>query len=109
MRLPDFMENEVFNEIITSMNINEDDFVDCKFEGNIKHEMRSFSSRYSRDWKYISQKYKKFKHYKCEVCGLDCYITRYYLHVHHINGNRYNNNYRNLKCICRNCNLKNKL
>ena len=105
MRLPNFMENEVFNEIITSMSINEDDFVDYELKVNNNYKMKSFNSRYSRDWKNISDEYKKYKRYKCEICGLDCSVTKYYLHVHHINGNRFNNSYRNLKCICRNCNL----
>lgn len=103
MNLPNFMENKAFDEIIESMNISDDDFVENNFKISDKYKIGNFENKYSRDWKKVSQKYKKYKNYKCEVCGLDCHITKYYLHVTHINGNKFNNSYRNLRCVCRSC------
>ncbi|MGL5329644.1 MAG: HNH endonuclease [Peptostreptococcaceae bacterium] len=61
-------------------------------------------TRYSRDWIKVCEEYKKHKNWLCEECGLDCSITKYYLHVHHLNENKFNNSWRNLKAVCRACN-----
>lgn len=60
---------------------------------------------YVKDWEFISKKFREEKNYTCENCGLqitDAYY-RQYIHVHHINGNKLNNNYSNLRCLCLYC------
>lgn len=60
---------------------------------------------YVKNWEFISKKFREEKNYTCENCGLQ--ITnlyyRQYIHVHHINGNKLNNNYSNLICLCLYC------
>ena len=60
---------------------------------------------YTRDWDFVSKEYRENKDYTCEKCGLnisDVY-DRIYMHVHHINGNKLNNNDNNLQCLCYRC------
>ena len=60
---------------------------------------------YTRDWEYISREYREKHEYTCENCGLkleDDY-DRQYMHVHHISGDKLNNNESNLKCLCLYC------
>lgn len=60
---------------------------------------------YTRDWEYISKEYREKHNYTCEKCGLqieDDY-DKQYMHVHHINGDKLNNNKNNLKCLCLYC------
>lgn len=60
---------------------------------------------YTRDWEYISKEFREKHNYTCENCGLkleDDY-DRQYMHVHHINGDKLNNNESNLKCLCLYC------
>ncbi|SCH44161.1 MULTISPECIES: HNH endonuclease signature motif containing protein [unclassified Romboutsia] len=105
MRLPDFNENRVFTNIIDNMKIKKDEYVDCNF--NVEYKSIQFNDKsYTRDWANVAQSYMISKGWACEECGLDCSLTKYYLHVHHINGNRYNNSYRNLKSLCRKCYLE---
>lgn len=60
---------------------------------------------YTRDWEYISKEYREKHNYTCEKCGLqieDDY-DKQYMHVHHISGDKLNNNESNLKCLCYYC------
>lgn len=60
---------------------------------------------YTRNWETISRAYREIHNYTCEQCGLQ--ITddydRQYIHVHHIDGNKLNNNENNLQCLCLYC------
>ena len=104
MKLPDFIENNVFESIREDMNIDKDYILELCYNYDFENKkIDNKYRRYSRDWISISEEYKKNKNYKCEECGLDCSITKYYLHVHHINNNRFNNSDRNLKALCRAC------
>ena len=47
---------------------------------------------YSGDWKIIASKYKSEKSYTCEYCSVNLKEHKKYLHVHHINGVKSNNN-----------------
>ena len=60
---------------------------------------------YTRDWDYISKEFREKHNYTCEQCGLkieDDY-DKQFMHVHHINGDKLNNNENNLKCLCLYC------
>lgn len=60
---------------------------------------------YTRDWEYISRELREKHDYTCENCGLklvDDY-DKQFLHVHHISGDKTNNNESNLKCLCLYC------
>lgn len=60
---------------------------------------------YTRDWESISRAYREKHNYVCENCGLE--ITddydRQYIHVHHKDGNKLNNQESNLQCLCLYC------
>ena len=60
---------------------------------------------YTRDWDSVSREYRTKHDYTCEACGLkieDDY-DRQYMHVHHVNGDKLNNDESNLKCLCLYC------
>lgn len=60
---------------------------------------------YTRDWEDISRTYREKHNYICEHCSLE--ITdgydRQYIHVHHKDKNKLNNNESNLQCLCIYC------
>lgn len=60
---------------------------------------------YTRDWEEISRKYREAHNYTCERCGLriDDLYDRQYIHCHHRDGNKLNNNTNNLECLCIEC------
>lgn len=59
---------------------------------------------YTWDWEMRSQAYREKKNYTCEKCKLqvDPY-DRIFMHVHHIDGDKTNNDIKNLKCLCIRC------
>ena len=60
---------------------------------------------YVKDWDNISKSIREKHNYTCEICGLkieDDY-DKQYIHVHHLNGDKLNNNESNLKCLCLYC------
>lgn len=60
---------------------------------------------YTRDWEEISQKIREQHNYTCEQCGVHVeeMSDHYYIHVHHLNGNKADNRIANLKCLCIRC------
>lgn len=60
---------------------------------------------YTKDWDAISKQYREKHDYTCETCGLkiENEYDRQYMHVHHINGKKVNNQESNLKCLCLYC------
>lgn len=102
MKIPNVIEENTFAKIKKSMKIEKKELIECKpiFEKSINKK----KSRYSRDWIKVCEEYKEDVNWICEECGLDCSITKYYIHVHHLNKNRFNNSWRNLKAVCRACN-----
>lgn len=60
---------------------------------------------YVRNWPQISQAYRVFKNFTCEQCGFEAEnpLTRRFIQVHHIDGNKLNNHQENFKCLCNRC------
>lgn len=63
---------------------------------------------YTKDWQQISTNYKEKHNYTCEKCGLSITnpFDKRFIHVHHINGIKTDNNESNLKCLCIECHSK---
>lgn len=57
---------------------------------------------YARNWQKISKEYRKRMDYTCEECGirLGSRSEHRYLHTHHKNGDKTNNNIANLQSLC---------
>lgn len=60
---------------------------------------------YTKDWEEISQHYREERNFTCEQCGIHIeeMSDRFYMHVHHVNGNKADNRPANMKCLCIRC------
>lgn len=58
---------------------------------------------YPPNWNQISHRYKEKRNWECEECGINLRDERKFLHVHHINGQKNNNNDKNLLSLCIGC------
>ena len=91
-------------------NMDSSDFVEMLRSANDKQqedyegvELDLFG--YTKDWDMISKAYREKHNYTCEKCGLhieDDYYKQF-IHVHHKNGDKLNNNENNLQCLCLYC------
>lgn len=61
------------------------------------------ADEYTLHWDQISQLFKAGKNWQCEECKVSLYDRRVYLHVHHKDGNKNNNNRENLQALCIAC------
>ncbi|MGL5693392.1 MAG: HNH endonuclease [Peptostreptococcaceae bacterium] len=104
MKLPNFINSNIFSKVKLNMEIEKNEIFECMPTFEKKEDIKEY--RYSRDWIRVSEEYKEDMNWICEECGLDCFVTKYYLHVHHLNENKFNNSWRNLKAVCRSCNNK---
>lgn len=83
-------------------------------KGMFHYESRKDISLYLNNEKIISSHTLKnrlinegYKIYKCENCNLEKWLgSPIPLELHHIDGNRYNNNLDNLQILCPNCHAK---
>jgi hypothetical protein len=57
---------------------------------------------YSMEWKRLSREYRQKQNYKCEECGIQILKNedKQYIHTHHIDSDKSNNNDSNLRCLC---------
>jgi 5-methylcytosine-specific restriction endonuclease McrA len=61
-------------------------------------------NNYTSDWQEISARVRKEAHWTCQACKRVLIgDLRRYLDVHHVDGNRSNNNRKNLKVLCVAC------
>ncbi len=60
---------------------------------------------YVKDWPQISEAKRELNNYTCEKCGYHAktILDRRFIQVHHLDGNKLNNNMRNLQCLCIKC------
>ena len=73
---------------------------------NPEHDDRTApENTYSPDFSEISARIRSTNQWKCQRCNADNseISMRKYLHVHHINGRRWENDRRNLKVLCISC------
>ncbi|HDR1805306.1 TPA: HNH endonuclease [Pasteurella multocida] len=61
---------------------------------------------YTKNWKEISENYRKAKQYRCENCNVNLSYNKTLLHTHHKDGNKQNNDITNLKALCVECHCK---
>lgn len=62
-------------------------------------------NRYPDDWQELSKRLRHLNNDRCTKCGRIIKEAGK-LHVHHINGNKYDNNLSNLLVLCANCHQK---
>ena len=75
-------------------------------ESNIKHETKAEVNinGYTKDWQTISSEYRKQHNYTCEKCGVRVSpFETEFMHVHHKNKNKTDNQQSNLQCLCIKC------
>ena len=61
---------------------------------------KQLEGQYTSDWAEVSVRIRNSANWTCEECGVNCSENRGLLHAHHIDGNRGNNNRRNIKVLC---------
>lgn len=61
---------------------------------------------YNSGFKKTSLEFRKSKNFICKDCSLNLSNHPQFLHVHHIDGNKSNDNYYNLEVICIDCHSK---
>ncbi|MGL6166921.1 MAG: HNH endonuclease, partial [Fusobacteriaceae bacterium] len=98
------ISNEVFNNFTVK------EFLD-KYNTEIHIEPIHTSldqplNEYSKDWNNISYSYKNSKRFICQDCKKDCSKDTAELHVHHVDGLKYNNKASNLEVVCVKCHSK---
>ncbi|MCB2205042.1 HNH endonuclease [bacterium] len=71
-------------------------------ECTIPVDTKTDANGYPLDWHRISEQYRKGIEYRCESCGVKIKrgIDRRFMHVHHLNGDKLNNDPANLRCLC---------
>ena len=93
------------NNIYLNFSINE--FLqkyDTKFNQLPKYtENNAPINQYPDNWNEISSKFRENKQWKCEECGRDCSDNTWELDVHHLDSNKYNADYLNLRALCKRC------
>ena len=65
-----------------------------------EHKSPASPTGYPKNWNEISKAFRKKCGYKCAVCEVDCSTDTELVEAHHIDGDKSNCEYRNLKCLC---------
>lgn len=71
-----------------------------------KNNLFLTGSGYSKNWKSISEAYRRSRSFTCEECMVNLSGVPRLLHSHHINGNKKQNTDQNLKAVCADCHKK---
>lgn len=93
-------KNEVFSTVIDS-----NEFYDSL---DISEIMKSSTevdiNGYDKNFQKISRDYRKSKNFACEICNIELKgMDSLYLHTHHIDHDKSNNDQSNLQCLCELC------
>ncbi|AUZ06098.1 MULTISPECIES: HNH endonuclease [Vitreoscilla] len=64
------------------------------------------SNVYHKNWAEISLKVRERMNWQCEECDGDFRHNKRQLHVHHVNGLKYDNSSKNLRALCHDCHAK---
>ena len=71
-----------------------------------REEMVRYEQEYAPDHDEIAKAYKKKVDYKCLICKVNCSLNQPLLHLHHKNGDKHDNRYKNLAVLCVLCHSK---
>ncbi|MGL4448354.1 MAG: HNH endonuclease, partial [Shewanella sp.] len=85
------------------------DFFDCYrsyFSSLPTSNLGSLAGNYTADWKSISKSLRHSVDFCCEHCEVNLTKHPELLHVHHINGNKSDNDRKNLRALCMDCHKK---
>jgi hypothetical protein len=82
-----------------------------KYPTSLHHETPQYSSddaplnNYTADFVDIGITIKEARQYRCDGCGFDCSTKglRKFLHAHHVDGDKANNDFSNIKVLCLEC------
>ena len=61
---------------------------------------------YSENWGEVSSRYRQDVNFCCESCRVNLVEYRRLLHTHHVNGNKRDDRFANLKALCIDCHRK---
>jgi hypothetical protein len=73
---------------------------------DFENEVNVPINTYNPNFKKRSFEFRKSKGFICQECKIDLSAHHKYLHVHHIDGNKSNDNPYNLKAVCIGCHSK---
>lgn len=73
---------------------------------NFKEERKAPINTYNKDFAKRSLEFRKAKKFICSECNIDLSSYKKYLHVHHIDGDKSNDSFYNLKAECIECHSK---
>jgi hypothetical protein len=76
---------------------------DLIHKGEYSHRWRGgYDDNYSPEFRHLREFIKDRDNHSCQICGKSVYRSRFG-HVHHIDGNKQNNDLNNLSLLCSNC------
>jgi len=64
------------------------------------------TQNYSPNQEDLSREYKKVANFQCQSCTVNCSSDTSLLHLHHEDGDRSNNEHKNLRVLCVDCHSK---
>jgi len=94
--------NEYFKKII----LNKQDGVGKFHKSDLPKEgpnIPTDENGYTLNWSELSKIVRELRSFTCEECKINLNTDKYYLEVHHIDGNKINNSIINLKVLCVRC------
>jgi len=85
-----------------------------KFDSQVPKTVRRIETvteiqNYTPEQDDLSREYRKAVNYCCQKCGVDCSSDPSLLHLHHRNGDRSDNERKNLNILCVDCHSKERM